>query len=53
MPWSSNVCTKKGCLTKKNIVNLIKKWDLPKGSIVKFECDWKRYQVHEFYVTVR
>ena len=52
LPHSSNVCHKKGTLTKKNIVNLIKKWNLPKGTIVSFEQFYKRYSVHEFYVTV-
>ena len=57
MPWTSNNCTKKGSLTKKNIVNLIKKWNFPKGTIVKFEnlMSFKgkgRYIMHEFYVTI-
>ena len=58
MPWTSNNCTKKGSLTKKNIVNLIKKWNLPKGTIVKFEnlMSFKgkgRYIMHSFFVEVK
>lgn len=58
MPTSSNICSKNGCLTKKNIINLIKKWNLPKGSIVKFEnlMSFKgkgRYIMHSFFVEVK
>lgn len=52
MPWTSNICTKRGSMTKKNIVNLIKKWNLPKGTIVKFRTEMGRYLYHEFYCTV-
>ena len=52
MPWTSNVYIKRGTLTKKNIVNLIKKWNFPKGTIVKFICDIGRYQYHHFYCVV-
>lgn len=37
IPIDSNVCYKIGSFTKKNIVNLVKKWNLPKGTIVDFE----------------
>ena len=58
MPISSSTCLKDGCLTKKNIINLIKKWNLPKGSIVKFEnlMSFKgkgRYIMHSFFVEVK
>lgn len=52
MPWTCNHYHKVGSFTKKNIVNLVKKWDLPKGSIVYFDCSYKRYRAHEFYCTV-
>lgn len=52
MPWTSNSCHRRGSMTKKNIVNLIKKWDLPKGTIVKFRTEMGRYLYHEFYCTV-
>lgn len=52
MPWTSNICTKRGSMTKKNIVNLIKKWNLPKGTIVKFRTEMGRYLYHEFYCTI-
>lgn len=52
MPCTSNTCTKRGPMTKKNIINLIKKWDLPKGTIVKFKAEIGRYLYHEFYCYV-
>lgn len=52
MPCTSNTCTKRGSMTKKNIINLIKKWDLPKGTIVKFKAEIGRYLYHEFYCYV-
>lgn len=58
MPIGSNVCYQDGCLTKKNIVNLIKKWNFPKGTIVTFEnlMSFKgkgRYIMHSFFVEVK
>lgn len=52
MPWTCSCCHKKGTMTKKNIVNLIKKWNLPKGTIVQFSVQIGRYLYHEFYCTV-
>ena len=52
MPWTCNHYHRVGSYTKKNIVNLVKKWNLPKGSIVKFDCSYNRYRAHEFYCTV-
>lgn len=52
MPWTSNVYNKKGTLTKKNIINLVKKWNLPKGTKVRFQCDINRYNYADFYVTL-
>jgi hypothetical protein len=53
MPITSNVCHFNGTLTKKNIINLIKKWDLPKGTILRFEVFLDKYSMHEFYVIVK
>lgn len=36
MDYDSNMCTIQGTLTKKNIVNLVKKWNLPKNTYIKF-----------------
>ena len=52
MPWTCNHMFYKGYLSKKKIVRMIKRWNLPKGSIVKFECSYKRYRAHDFYCTV-
>ena len=58
LPYNTSCCTKiKGTLTKKNILNLIQKWDLPKGTKLSFEAVYsnngKRYSVHKFIVTVK
>ena len=53
MPWTCSHYHKIGTLTKKNIINLIKKWDLPKGTIVKFNNSIGRYEYHEFYCVVK
>jgi len=53
MPWTCSHYHKIGTLTKKNIINLIKKWDLPKGTIVKFNNSIGRYAYHEFYCVVK
>lgn len=58
IPIDSNVCYKYGCLTKKNIVNLIKKWNLPKGTVVTFKNSMSfkgkgRYIMHSFFVEVK
>ena len=38
MPISSNTAHFYGALTKKNIVNIVKKWNLPKDIELHFEC---------------
>jgi len=53
LPTNTNVCHFTGALTKKRIVNIIKKWDLPAGSEVRFEALYKRYSMHEFIVKVK
>ena len=58
LPYNTSCCTTiKGPLTKKNILNRIRKWDLPKGTKLSFEALWynkgKRYSVHKFIVTVK
>ena len=57
MPINSNYCHKNGSLTKKSIVNLIKKWDFPRGTIIKFQnlyCTKKgRYLMHSFWCEVK
>ena len=58
LPYDTNCCTNiKGSLTRKNVLNLIRKWDLPKGTKLSFEAVYeskgKRYSVHKFIVTVK
>lgn len=51
MPWTSLYYTHRGSLTKKNIVKLIKHWNLPKGTYVKFS--WRYEHVgYDFLVRV-
>lgn len=53
MPITCNVNDKiHGALTKKNVVNLIRKWDLPKGIRLRFSCRFERH-MFEFTVTVK
>lgn len=42
-----------GALTKKNIVNMIHRWNLPKGIKMRFLCQLKGYGSWEFTVTVK
>ena len=58
LPYDTNCCTNiKGSLTRKNVLNLIRKWDLPKGTKLSFEALYgskgKRYSIHKFIVTVK
>lgn len=53
MPWTSNNYNHSGTLTKKNILNLVRKWNFPKGTIIKFDASYGRYSYHEFTVTVK
>lgn len=58
VPTTTNVCTTKdGALTRKNVVNLIKKWNFPKGTIIKFEnlmsIKGNRYLMHSFWCEVK
>ena len=55
MPWTSSDAFRKGTLTKKNIINLIRKWNLPKDTYVKFLGTLKEknnYYTAEFLVRV-
>lgn len=51
MPWNTNTAHFHGALTKKNIVNIVKRWNLPKGFELQFTCLLDRY-AFEFTVTV-
>lgn len=59
LPYDTSCCNNiNGPLTKKNILNLIRKWDLPKGTKLSFEALWsskggRRYSVQKFIVTVK
>lgn len=51
MPWTCSNFTYHGSLTKKNIVNLVKKWNLPKNTYIKFAWTYK-HKGYEFLVKV-
>jgi len=53
MPATTNVAHRRGTLTKKNIINLVKKWDFPSGSVIIFEALMKRYSMYKFEVKVK
>jgi hypothetical protein len=54
MPTTCNVNDRiHGALTKKNIVNMIRRWDLPKGIKLRFSCRLKGYGSWEFAATVK
>lgn len=53
MPTTCNVKDKiHGALTKKNIVNMIRRWNLPKGIKVRFTCRFN-HAYWEFTATVK
>ncbi len=53
MPTTCNVNDKiHGALTKKNIVNMIRRWNLPKGIKVRFTCRFN-HAYWEFTATVK
>ena len=53
LPIHSNVCIFKGNLNKRKLARLIKKWNLPKGTIVNFSGEYKRYIMKNFNVTIK
>lgn len=53
LPISSNCAHFVGNITKRKLARLIKHWNLPKGTQIKFKGDFKRYIVKEFIVTIR
>jgi hypothetical protein len=54
MPFTSSANDRiHGALTKKNIVNMIRRWDLPRGIKLRFLCQLKGYGSWEFTATVK
>ena len=49
----SSTCIRKGYLSKKKLMRLIQKWNLPEGTQIRFTGDYDRYIMQEFVVTVR
>lgn len=53
LPISCNLAHFKGNISKRKLARLIKRWDLPKGTQIRFVGDYKRYIQKEFIVTIR
>ena len=53
LPIDSNYAHFRGNISKRKLARLIKHWDLPKGTQIQFEGDYKRYIQKEFIVTIR
>lgn len=54
MPITSNVCSSiHGPLTKKNVYNIVKNWNLPVGTKVIFQGVMKRYLVAFYEATIK
>lgn len=53
-PWNTNICDRiHGPLSMKRVLRMIRKWNLPEGTHVRFEATYKRYVIKEFVVTVK
>ena len=52
LPINSNYAHFRGNISKRKLARLIKRWDLPKGTQIRFVGDYKRYIQKEFTVTI-
>lgn len=53
LPINSNYAHFRGNISKRKLARLIKHWELPKGTQILFEGDYKRYVQKKFIVTIR
>ena len=53
LPISSNVAHFNGNISKRKLARIIKKWNLPKGTKIRFRGDYKRYIQKEFVATIK
>ena len=53
MPYNTNTAAIRKPLTRKNIVNIVRRWDLPSGTVMRFSAHLGRYVYWEFDVTVK
>lgn len=53
LPINSSHAHFKGNMSKRKLARLIKRWNLPKGTQIRFVGDYKRYIQKEFIVTIR
>lgn len=42
----------RGNISKRKLTRIIKRWDLPKGIVLRFNGSWKKYEVKEFLVKI-
>lgn len=53
LPIGSSHAHFKGNISKRKLARIIKHWNLPKGTQIRFVCDYKRYLQKDFIVTIR
>lgn len=53
LPIDSNVAHFDGNMSKRKLARLIKKWDLPRGTRLRFRAYYNRYLRKDFIVTIR
>lgn len=53
LPITCNNAHFRGNIGKRKLARLIKRWNLPKGTQIRFVGDYKRYIQKEFIVTIR
>lgn len=53
LPINSNYAHFSGNISKRKLARLIKRWDLPKGTQIRFTGDYKRYIQKKFIITIR
>lgn len=53
LPISSNCAHCRGNISKRKLARMIKRWNLPKGTQIRFSGDYKRYVQKQFIVTIR
>lgn len=53
LPISSNYAHLRGNISKRRLARMIKRWNLPKGTQIRFSGDYKRYIQKQFVVTIR
>ena len=48
----TNTAHFRGNISKRKLARIIKRWNLPKGVVLRFNGSWKKYEVKEFLVRI-